>query len=39
VDAEAKRILGRMTDATLNRWYRAYQETKRTRKRPKAVGE
>lgn len=39
VDAEAKRILGRMTDTTLTHWYRTYQETKRTRKRPKAVTE
>jgi len=39
VDREAKGILGHMTPAEVDQWYRAYQEIKRTRKRPKAVSE
>ena len=39
VDREAKLVIGHMTPAEVDGWYRQYQAIKRTRKRPKAVDE
>ena len=34
VDRESRRMMGHLTHADLQRWYRAYQRAMRTRKRP-----